>query len=75
MQCSLIKIINTKQFLSIQLRYLSSRDPPSNAIFYNKFTKILTKQCGLVMSSWALEYIEIVWYLLFLIKLHCICLI
>ena len=65
MQCSLIKIINTKQFLSIQVRYLSSQAPTSKTIFYYKFTKILTEQCGWVMSRWALEQLGIAWYLLF----------
>ena len=70
MQYSLIKIINTKQFLSIQLTYLSLRDPILNTIFYSKFTKILTEQCAWVMPRWALEYLEIVWYLSF--YLNCI---
>ena len=65
MQCSLIKIINTKQFLSIQVRYPSSRDPSSKTIFYRKFTDILTEQCLCVMSRWTLEDLGIVWYLLF----------
>ena len=65
MQCRLIKVINTKQFLSIQVRYPSSRDPTSKTVFYCKFTKILTEQCGWVMWRWALEYLGSVWYLLF----------
>ena len=64
MQCSFLKKINTKQFLSIQVRYPSSPDPTSKTIFYCKFTKILTEQCGWVMSRWVLEYLGIVWYLL-----------
>ena len=63
MQCSLIKMIITKQFLSVQVRYPSSGDPALK-IFYCKFTKILTEQCGRIMSRWALEYLGIVWYLL-----------
>ena len=64
MQCSLVKIINTKQFLrSIQVRYPTSQDPTS------------TEQCGwVVMSRWEFEYLGIDWYY-FLIKMHCICLI
>ena len=65
MQCSLIKIINTEQFLSIQVRYPSSRDPTSKIIFHCKFTKIWTEQLGWVMLRWALEYLGIVWYLSF----------
>ena len=55
MQCSLVKIINTKQFLrSIQVRYPTSQDPTS------------TEQCGwVVMSRWEFEYLGIDWYLLF----------
>ena len=73
MQCSLIKIINTKQFLSIQVRYPTLQDPTSKMIFYCKFTKIFTEQCGgVVMSRWELEYLGIDWYLIILIKMHCI---
>ena len=64
MQSSLIRTINTKQFLSTHVKYPSSRDPTSKMILYHIFTKILTEQCGLVMSRWALECLEIDWYLL-----------
>ena len=46
MQCILIKVIKTKQFLSIKMRYPSWQDLTSKTIFY---CKILTKQCGWVM--------------------------
>ena len=61
----LIKIINLKQFLSIQVRYPNSGGPGLKTILYCKFTKILTEQCGWVMSRWVLEYLGIAWYLLF----------
>ena len=63
MQRTLIQVINTEKFLSIQVRYPSSRDPTSKTVFYCKVTKILTEQCGRIMSRWALEYLGIAWYL------------
>ena len=63
MQRTLIQVINTEKFLSIQVRYRTSRYPTSKTVFYCKVTKILTEQCRWVMSRWALEYLGIVWYL------------
>ena len=63
MQRTLIQVINIEKFLSIQVRYPSSQDPTSKTVFYCKVTKILTEQCGRVMSRWTLEYLGIAWYL------------